>query len=53
MTEELLNRLRNTRSEREWGAICDEIKKNGGYPADWYAKVVLSGLMHRTSQSWR
>lgn len=52
MTEELLDKLRNTKSESEWNALCDEIKKNGGYPADWFAKVVLSGLMHKTSQNW-
>jgi len=53
MTEELLNRLRNTKSEREWSALCDEIKANGGYPADWYARVILSGLAHTAQQNWK
>lgn len=52
MTEELLNRLRNTKSEQEWNSICDEVKRNGGYPADWFAKVILSGLASKAQKSW-
>lgn len=38
--------LRSCRTEREWNDACATIKSaHGGYPADWYAKVVLSGLM--------
>jgi len=42
---EELKALRNTKSDDEWNALCDKIKKRcgGGYPGDWYAKIVLSG----------
>ncbi len=34
-------------SERDWNLVCDGIKdaREGQYPADWWAVVVLSGLM--------
>ncbi len=54
MTENDLNRLKATKSESEWNALCDEIKnKNGGYPSDWFAKVVLSGLMASAQNNWK
>jgi hypothetical protein len=49
-----LYRLRDARSEAEWNAICDDVKRSRGgrYPADWYAKVVLSGLAQETANHW-
>jgi len=55
MDEKMLQRLRETKSEAEWNATCDEVKKanNGGYPTDWFAKVILSGLAHEAQGNWR
>lgn len=54
MTSKNLNDLKNTKNESEWNAVCDLIKReHGGYPADWYEKVILSGLMAQVSMGWR
>lgn len=47
MTDAEITQLRNARSEQEWNAICDQIKKrNGGsYPADWYPRVIQGGVV--------
>jgi hypothetical protein len=48
-----LNRLRYSKSEEEWNFICDEMKKEyGGYPEDWYQKVIRSGLIIETQMFW-
>lgn len=40
-----LEALKATKSEQEWNDLCDAIKENhGGYPADWFPKVLLIGL---------
>lgn len=45
ITQEELSRLATTVNASEWNAICDAVKKaHGGYPDDWYKRVVLSGL---------
>ncbi len=32
--------------EVAWNAECDKIKaKHGGYPRDWFEKVILSGIV--------
>lgn len=54
MTDKNLNDLKNSKNESEWNAVCDSIKReHGGYPADWFPKVVLSGLMAQVSMGWR
>lgn len=47
LTEAEMDKFRNTKSEREWNAVCDEIKaaRNGSYPPDWFAKMMMTGLM--------
>lgn len=41
-----LEALAATTSEQEWNDVCDAVKANhGGYPSDWFSKVILSGLM--------
>jgi hypothetical protein len=53
MTEKNLNDLKNTKNEREWNAVCEQIKKeHNGYPPDWYGKVVLSGMMAKVVRGW-
>lgn len=45
ITPEEIAALTNAKTEQEWNALCDQIKSaHGGYPVDWYAKVMLSGL---------
>jgi len=47
-------KLRNSKSEKEWDAVCDEVKaaRNGQYPNDWYQKVLASGLSRRAAARW-
>lgn len=54
LTEQDLNDLRNTKTEHEWNAICDRVKTSHGgvYPADWFMKVLASGLAGDASRRW-
>lgn len=54
ITQEELDRLSNTKNESEWNDACDAIKKahNGGYPSDWWAKVMQSGLAAKVAVKW-
>lgn len=47
ITDEEIEKLKNTKTEGEWNAVCDEIKKsrNGQFPSDWWPRVKLSGIM--------
>lgn len=47
ITDAELEKLKAAKTQGEWNAACDEIKKarGGQYPADWWAKVKLSGIM--------
>ncbi len=52
--QEFLTRLKASQSEKEWNAICDEVKAHtktlpksyqaGDYPWWWFDDVILSGL---------
>jgi hypothetical protein len=53
ITQEELDRLSNTKNESEWNDACDAVKKaHGGYPHDWFAKVMLSGLAAQVAANW-
>lgn len=53
ITQEELDRLRSSKNEEEWNAACDAIKKaHGGYPHDWWAKVMQSGLAAQVADNW-
>lgn len=53
LTNDELNLLKSVTSEKEWGDACDAIKRaHNGYPADWYDKVIISGLMRRVASQW-
>ena len=54
ITEKEIQSLREAATEDDWNKVCDDIKKARGqkYPPDWYAKVVMSGLMQRVSSNW-
>jgi hypothetical protein len=60
---EILKKLGDTNSEKEWDAVCDEVKAgvksktlegpySGDYPQWWFHQVVMSGLMARTQAKW-
>jgi hypothetical protein len=41
--------MESSRSAQEWDANCDKVKAAcGGYPAGWYAAIVLSGVAAKT-----
>ena len=46
--------MRSSRSEVEWNANCDKVKREfgGGYPSWWFSAIMLSGLYEETSQGW-
>ncbi len=53
ITQEELDRLSNTKNDSEWNAACDDIKKaHGGYPHDWWPKVMQSGLAAKVAANW-
>lgn len=54
LTDEQITKLKNTKNEEEWNNVCGEVKAhNGGrYPADWFPRVVLSGLMKERATAW-
>jgi hypothetical protein len=54
MTEqEVVALMTSSRSEDEWDANCDEVKRRcDGYPGFWFGAVILSGLARRVSATW-
>lgn len=54
LTDQEIAKLMVTKSETEWNATCDEIKRgrDGEYPPDWYARIVLSGRMLSVQVNW-
>ena len=54
ITTEEIKALEETKSERDWITVCDNIKRarSGSYPPDWWDKIMLSGLMLRITLSW-
>lgn len=54
ITDDELQALRETKNDSDWSQVCEEIKaaRNGGYPPDWWPKVMASGLMDEIRQGW-
>lgn len=45
--------LKATTNEDEWNAVCDAVKlAHCGYPEDWYAVVIMSGVAHAAQLRW-
>lgn len=45
ITEDEIAKLKGADSEQVWSHVIDSmIKRCGGYPADYYEKIVLSGI---------
>ena len=49
LTTEEFNALKAAKSEKEWNGVCDKVKaaRGGEYPADWFPRVILTGLAGR------
>jgi hypothetical protein len=53
ITDAELEQLRSAKNEIEWNAACDAVKKaHGGYPHDWFLKVMISGLAAEVAKNW-
>jgi hypothetical protein len=51
--QEVVTLMKSSKSEVEWNANCDKVKKAcNGYPPFWYAAVVESGLLYKTKATW-
>jgi hypothetical protein len=48
LTDANMTALEACASEEEWNSLCLAIKKeHGGYPSDWFPRVLGSGMMKR------
>jgi hypothetical protein len=54
MTDDEVAEFENATSEAHWNDLCDKIKsKYGGYPTNWYARIMLGGVAARAQSRWR
>jgi len=52
--DEVVKLMESSKSEIEWNANADKVKKAcNGYPDFWYKAIVISGIMATTQDSWR
>lgn len=50
LTDANIAALEACTSEAAWNQVCLDIKKeHGGYPADWFPRVLAGGLMKRVT----
>lgn len=49
ITDDEIQALENAKTEEQWNAVCDSVKKDRGgqYPPDWAIKVMASGVLNR------
>lgn len=53
MTDDEVQMMKSSRTEEQWNENCDAVKKaHGGYPADWYKKIVMSGVLRETASAF-
>jgi hypothetical protein len=55
MTEsEVLDLMWSSKSEQEWNANCDHIKKlhGGAYPSFWFENIIRSGVLKKVAARW-
>ena len=47
-------RLNATKSEREWNAVCDDVKRarGGAYPHDWFVQVIAGSVGREAQARW-
>jgi len=50
LKSEVLDLMGSSKSELEWNANCDAVKKafGGDYPEWWYEEILCSGIASRT-----
>ncbi len=53
ITEQELKKLKDAQNGMEWNKTVDEIKaaRDGTFPPDWYAKVILGNLKTKVDLS--
>jgi len=52
--DEVIKLMESSKSEIEWNANADKVKKAcNGYPDFWYKAIVISGIMANTQDNWR
>lgn len=50
---EVVSLMESSKSEKEWNANCDKVKRAcGGYPDFWYSAIITSGVLAKTQASW-
>ena len=50
---EVVALMKSSRSESEWNANCNKVKKAcGGYPDFWHSAIVLSGVAAETAKKF-
>jgi hypothetical protein len=54
LTEAEMKDLQSANSETEWNLVCDRVKgaRNGIYPPDWFAQVVVAGVAASAHLRW-
>jgi hypothetical protein len=54
LSNDELKLLESAKTDEEWNSACSTIKSHhgGGYPRDWYAKVIASGLAARVASQF-
>jgi hypothetical protein len=54
ITDQEMAMLEACKSDDDWNAACSTIKsaRGGGYPPDWFSKVVMSGLAARVVEGY-
>lgn len=51
--QEVITLMRSSKSEKEWNANCDAVKKAcNGYPPFWFSAIVMSGLADEVTASF-
>jgi len=50
---EVVKLMKSSKSELEWNANADIVKKIcNGYPDFWFKAIVISGVMATTQDTW-
>ncbi len=51
--DEVVALMKSSKSEAEWNANCDAVKRAcGGYPEFWYVAILASGVLVNVQRSW-
>lgn len=51
--EEVIALMESSKSEAEWNANCDKVKKEfAGYPSWWFDTIITSGIKNEVQVGW-